>query len=197
MLADRGMSGGKPMAIVLVEQYYDFAAELADQYLVMERGEVVQRGRGKDMEAEGARQRMSFEPPPRRLRRSPSRGHRWRAGKAGSAAVARQQHNAGLHDIQEPSPMITVHHLENSRSQRVLWLLEELGLPYEIQHYQRDPKTSLAPAALRQVHPLGKSPVITDDGRVVAESGAIIEYLVERHGNGRLAPPPGSDERLR
>ena len=93
--------------------------------------------------------------------------------------------------------MITVHHLENSRSQRVLWLLEELGLPYEIQHYQRDPKTSLAPAALRQVHPLGKSPVITDDGRVVAESGAIIEYLVERHGNGRLAPPPGSDERLR
>ena len=93
--------------------------------------------------------------------------------------------------------MITVHHLEHSRSQRVLWLLEELELPYEIQIYKRDPKTSLAPPELRQVHPLGKSPVITDDGRVVAESGAIVEYLVERHGNGRLAPPPGSDERLR
>ena len=93
--------------------------------------------------------------------------------------------------------MITVHHLENSRSQRVLWLLEELELSYEIKHYQRDPKTSLAPAELRQVHPLGKSPVITDDGRTIAESGAIIEYLVDRHGKGRLAPPPGSDERLR
>ncbi len=93
--------------------------------------------------------------------------------------------------------MITVHHLEHSRSQRVLWLLEELELPYEIQHYQRDPKTSLAPPELKRVHPLGKSPVITDDGRTVAESGAIIEYLVERHGHGRLAPPPGSDERLR
>ena len=89
--------------------------------------------------------------------------------------------------------MITVHHLEHSRSQRVLWLLEELELPYEIQHYQRDPKTSLAPPELRQVHPLGKSPVISDDGRVVAESGAIIEYLVDRHGHGRLAPPPGSE----
>jgi len=93
--------------------------------------------------------------------------------------------------------MITVHHLENSRSQRVLWLLEELGLPYEIKHYQRDPKTSLAPPELKRVHPLGKSPVISDGDRVVAESGAIIEYLVERHGHGRLAPPPGSDERLR
>ena len=93
--------------------------------------------------------------------------------------------------------MITVHHLEHSRSQRVLWLLEELGLPYEIQHYKRDPKTSLAPPELRQVHPLGKSPVITDGEHAVAESGAIIEYLVERHGQGRLAPPPGSDERLR
>jgi glutathione S-transferase len=93
--------------------------------------------------------------------------------------------------------MITVHHLENSRSQRVLWLLEELGLPYDIKRYQRDPKTSLAPAALRQVHPLGKSPVITDGEVTVAESGAIVEYLVERHGKGRLVPPPGSDERLR
>ena len=93
--------------------------------------------------------------------------------------------------------MITVHHLEHSRSQRVLWLLEELGLPYDIQHYPRDPKSHLAPPELKRVHPLGKSPVITDDGRTIAESGAIIEYLVERHGNGRLVPPPGSDERLR
>ncbi|MFG6430276.1 glutathione S-transferase family protein [Roseateles sp. LYH14W] len=84
--------------------------------------------------------------------------------------------------------MITVHHLNNSRSQRVLWLLEELGLPYEIQHYQRDSKTSLAPAELRKVHPLGKSPVITEGGLTVAESGAILEYLVERHGQGRLKP---------
>lgn len=93
--------------------------------------------------------------------------------------------------------MITVHHLEHSRSQRVLWLLEELELPYEIKHYKRDPKTNLAPSELKRVHPLGKSPVISDGNRVVAESGAIIEYLVERHGNGRLAPPPGSEERLR
>lgn len=93
--------------------------------------------------------------------------------------------------------MITVHHLNNSRSQRVLWLLEELGVPYEIRKYERNRKTMLAPPELREVHPLGKSPVITDADRVVAESGAIIEYLVERHGQGRLAPPPGSDERLR
>ena len=93
--------------------------------------------------------------------------------------------------------MITVHHLNNSRSQRVLWLLEELGLPYEIKHYQRDAKTMLAPPELLQVHPLGKSPVITDDGVTVAESGAIIEYLVERYGNGRLVPPAGSPEKLR
>lgn len=93
--------------------------------------------------------------------------------------------------------MIVVHHLNNSRSQRVLWLLEELGVAYEIQRYQRDPKTMLAPPALKQVHPLGKSPVITDDGRVIAESGAIVEYLVERYGGGKLAPAPGTDERLR
>ena len=91
--------------------------------------------------------------------------------------------------------MITVHHLNNSRSQRVLWLLEELGLPYEITKYERDPKTMLAPEALRRVHPLGKSPVITDDGVTVAESGAIVEYLVERYGQGRLIPPAGSAER--
>lgn len=93
--------------------------------------------------------------------------------------------------------MIVVHHLNNSRSQRVLWLLEELGAPYEIKRYQRDAKTMLAPPELLQVHPLGKSPVITADGRTLAESGAIIEYLVDRHGDGRLAPPPGTDARLR
>ncbi|OWW18650.1 glutathione S-transferase [Noviherbaspirillum denitrificans] len=93
--------------------------------------------------------------------------------------------------------MIIVHHLNNSRSQRVLWLLEELGLEYDIKRYERDPKTMLAPASLREVHPLGKSPVITDGGLTIAESGAIIEYLVERYGNGRLAPEHGSAERLR
>jgi len=93
--------------------------------------------------------------------------------------------------------MIVVHHLNNSRSQRVLWLLEELGLPYEMKKYQRDPKTMLAPEALRQVHPLGKSPVLEDDGVVVAESGAILEHILERHGQGRLQPPPGSEARRR
>jgi glutathione S-transferase len=93
--------------------------------------------------------------------------------------------------------MITVHHLENSRSQRVLWLLEELGLSYEIEHYKRDPKTMLAPDSLLQVHPLGKSPVITDGDVTVAESGAIIEYFIERHGQGRLRPAAGSDDALR
>ena len=93
--------------------------------------------------------------------------------------------------------MIIVHHLNNSRSQRVLWLLEELGTPYEIKRYERDPATMLAPATLRAVHPLGKSPVITDDGLTIAESGAITEYLVDRYGEGRLAPPPGTPERLR
>ena len=93
--------------------------------------------------------------------------------------------------------MIVVHHLNNSRSQRVLWLLEELGVDYEITRYERDRKTMLAPPSLRAVHPLGKSPVITDGDRTVAESGAIIEYLIERHGGGRFIPPAGSPERLR
>ena len=93
--------------------------------------------------------------------------------------------------------MIIVHHLNNSRSQRVLWLLEELGLDYEIKPYQRDKKTMLAPPELREVHPLGKSPVITDGGNTLAESGAIIEYLAERYGPGRLAPAAGSPEYLR
>jgi len=88
--------------------------------------------------------------------------------------------------------MITVHHLNNSRSQRVLWLLEELELPYEIVKYERDPKTLLAPASLRAIHPLGKSPVITDGDATLAESGAILEYLVETHGKGRLVPAVGT-----
>ena len=92
--------------------------------------------------------------------------------------------------------MITVHHLENSRSQRVLWLLEELGLPYEVKRYERNKATMLAPPELKQVHPLGKSPVIEDGGRVVAETGAIIEYLVEK-ADGRLGPPPHRDALLR
>jgi glutathione S-transferase len=89
--------------------------------------------------------------------------------------------------------MIRVHHLNHSRSQRVLWLLEELGLPYEIVRYQRDPKTMLAPPELKKVHPLGKSPVVTDGPLVLAESGAIIETLVERHGP-QLRPEPGTPE---
>jgi len=93
--------------------------------------------------------------------------------------------------------MITVHHLNNSRSQRVLWLLEELDLEYEIKFYQRDPDTMLAPQSLREVHPLGKSPVITDGDLTIAESGAIIEYLVERYGAGKFIPAAGTPERLR
>ena len=93
--------------------------------------------------------------------------------------------------------MITLHHLNNSRSQRVLWLLEELGLPYEVTRYERDAKTMLAPPELRAIHPLGKSPVITDGGLVIAETGAIVEYLIDRYGGRRLIPPPGTAERLR
>jgi glutathione S-transferase len=93
--------------------------------------------------------------------------------------------------------MITVHHLNNSRSQRVLWLLEELGVPYEVKRYERDAKTMLAPPELRAIHPLGKSPVVTDGARTVAESGAILEYLVDTHGDGRLRPAAGTDDRLR
>ena len=93
--------------------------------------------------------------------------------------------------------MITVHHLNNSRSQRVLWLLEELGLHYEVKRYQRDAKTMLAPKELKAVHPLGKSPVITDNGHTIAETGAIIEYVLDTYGMGRLIPKPGTPERLR
>ena len=90
--------------------------------------------------------------------------------------------------------MIIVHHLNDSRSQRVLWLLEELGLPYEIRHYARHATTRLAPPELMAVHPLGKSPVIQDDSRTVHESGAIVDYLIRRHGQGRLQPAADSDD---
>jgi len=93
--------------------------------------------------------------------------------------------------------MITVHHLNNSRSQRVLWLLEELGVEYEVKRYERDPVTMLAPPSLRAVHPLGKSPVITDGPLTLAESGAIVEYLADRYGGGLMLPPPATPERLR
>ncbi len=92
--------------------------------------------------------------------------------------------------------MIVVHHLNNSRSQRVLWLLEELGVPYVVQRYDRDPVSMLAPEALFAIHPLGKSPVIDDEGLRVAESGAIIDYLLSRYGSGRLMPPAESSDWL-
>ncbi|MDQ2859494.1 MAG: glutathione S-transferase family protein [Pseudomonadota bacterium] len=90
--------------------------------------------------------------------------------------------------------MIVVHHLNNSRSQRILWLLEELGVPYEIKFYQRDATTNLAPPELKAVHPLGKSPVITDGGRTIAESGAIVDFLIRTYGHGRLAPAADSPD---
>jgi len=89
--------------------------------------------------------------------------------------------------------MITVHHLNNSRSQRVLWLLEELDLEYEIKYYERDPKTRRAPPSLKAVHPLGRAPVLTDGDKTIPETGAIIEYVIRQHGNGRLAPKAGTD----
>lgn len=96
--------------------------------------------------------------------------------------------------------MIIVHHLEQSRSQRILWLLEELGLDYRIEHYARDPETSLAPASLKQVHPLGKSPVIVDDAAspviTIAETGAIVEYLIDQYGAGTLKPAAGTPAAL-
>jgi len=88
--------------------------------------------------------------------------------------------------------MITLHHLNNSRSQRVLWLLEELGLDYDIKYYKRDAATSRAPAELKTIHPLGKAPVLTDGDKTVAETGAIVEYLLRVHGGGRLVPQPGT-----
>ena len=93
--------------------------------------------------------------------------------------------------------MILVHHLNDSRSQRILWLLEELGLDYTVEKHQRDPLTQRAPVALRALHPLGKLPVIIDGDVKLAESAAIVEYILERYGQGRLVPPPGTPERLR
>lgn len=90
--------------------------------------------------------------------------------------------------------MVIVHHLNHSRSQRVLWFLEELGTPYEIKHYARDLTTNLAPPELTAIHRLGKSPVIEDDGQIIIESGAILEYLSAKYGNGRFSPPAGTPE---
>ena len=92
--------------------------------------------------------------------------------------------------------MLTVHHLENSRSHRILWLLEELGIDYEIQRYGRDKETGLAPPELLDIHPLGKAPVVTDGDKTLAESGAIVEYLVYEYDDGRLKPPDGTPEQL-
>ena len=90
--------------------------------------------------------------------------------------------------------MIKIHHLNNSRSQRILWLLEELGVPYEIVKYRRMAPVPLAPPELKAVHPLGKSPVLEDDGRIIAESGAEVEYLIDTYGQGRFKPKPGTAE---
>jgi glutathione S-transferase len=90
--------------------------------------------------------------------------------------------------------MLKVHHLNNSRSQRILWLLEELGVPYEIVKYQRQQPVPFAPPELKAVHPLGKSPVITDDGKTIAESGAIVEYIIDKYGNGKMKPKHGTDD---
>jgi glutathione S-transferase len=93
-------------------------------------------------------------------------------------------------ELRRDNNMLVVHHLDDSRSQRILWLLEELAVPYEIRNHKRDPETRLAPPELKQVHPLGKSPVLEDGGKVIAESGAIIDYVLRKYGNGRLAPKP-------
>jgi glutathione S-transferase len=116
------------------------------------------------------------------------------------AAAARRQANDARCMLPATIPMLTVHHLETSRSHRVLWLLEELGVPYELKIYKRDPRSRLAPPELKKIHPMGKSPVITDGDLVVAESGAILEYLVERYGDqgkgdvSNLLAPPGTPE---
>jgi glutathione S-transferase len=93
--------------------------------------------------------------------------------------------------------MLKVHHLNNSRSQRILWLLEELEAPYEIVHYTRMSPVPLAPPELKAIHPLGKSPVITDGGHTIAESGAIVEYVLDKYGKGRLRPAPASDDHVK
>jgi glutathione S-transferase len=125
-----------------------------------------------------------------------------RIGRAAPPAFARRHATvAGCPFADAPArhedEMITVHHLNNSRSQRMLWLLEELDVEYQVVRYRRDPQTLLAPPELRAVHPLGKSPVISDGDVTIAESGAIIEYLTGRYGGGRFVPPQDSPERLR
>src|SRR6185503_9829710 len=113
-------------------------------------------------------------------------------------AVSTFPHPAGTNGApMEGDAMLTVHHLENSRSQRVLWLLEELGVPYEIVRYKRDPETSLAPPELAKIHPLVKSPVISDGDATVAESGAILEYLADKYGGGNLVPAAGTPAHAR
>lgn len=93
--------------------------------------------------------------------------------------------------------MLTIHHLNDSRSQKIVWLLEELELPYAIVHYQRDPQTLMGPTTLKALHPLGKSPVLDDDGQLLSESGAITQYILMRYGGGRLAPDPAGGDQLR
>jgi glutathione S-transferase len=93
--------------------------------------------------------------------------------------------------------MLTLHHLSNSRSQKIVWLLEELGLQYQLISYQRDPETQMGPPALKALHPLGKAPVLEDDGQLLCESGAITQYLLSRYGAGRLAPDPAGPDQLR
>jgi glutathione S-transferase len=117
-------------------------------------------------------------------------------GDAGVSGLARNESSDDRNN-EGAGTMIVVHHLNNSRSQRILWLLEELNTPYRVETYRRDVKTNLAPLELRAVHPLGKSPVIQDGDLVLAESGAIIEYLLERYGNGRLVPARGTNEHVR
>jgi glutathione S-transferase len=114
----------------------------------------------------------------------------------GVQRIAHLDREEPRHPFRYDAPMLIVHHLENSRSQRVLWLLEELGLPYDVRRYERDRKTMLAPPELVRVHPLGKSPVITDDGLTVAETGAIVEYLVDK-ADGALRPAAGTPQFLR
>src|SRR5258705_5665791 len=92
----------------------------------------------------------------------------------------------------EETPMLTLHHLNDSRSQRILWLLEELGTPYEMKRYQRNAETRLSPPELAKIHPLGKSPVITDGDTTIAESGAVVDYIIRRYGKGAMMPAPGS-----
>ena len=93
--------------------------------------------------------------------------------------------------------MLTLHHLNNSRSQKIVWLLEELALPYELLSYQRDPVTLMGPPALKALHPLGKSPVLDDDGTLLSESGAIVQFVLDRYAGGRLAPDPAGPDRMR